>query len=501
MRNFVSLHYYYKYIMKKLSLIFAVCLLACAVSAQNMKAFISHKAYCTQNMQPYIEFTFIIGGNSVQYVKGDNGMFRAEVELRVDVTKDDSVVNTLHYVLSSDQFADTANVDLPDFADIQNLPVPNGDYFLNFYLKDRNRDTVELKYIDRVRLNFPEDKISSSRISLYEEISAPIAPGMYIKYGYYLPPLYYNFVPEKQYALPFAVEIYNTKKIVGEGKSMKAKCFIEYAENKLLAMPNSIVTKSLTTDNVVLVVDQFNVFALPSGNYNLVVELYNENDSLLMVNKLFFQKSNPSVKLDVANYDNVDVDNTFVSKITDRKILENYVQSLYPISTEVEKDFYDTRIKLIPTEQLQRYFYSFWLTRNPNNPEAEWNKYNKMVSYVQERFGSKQVKGYKTDRGRVYLQYGQPNDIKEIPSDPVTVPYEIWHYYYLDDQTNVKFVFYDPSLVGNDYELLHSNKYGEAHDPNWKMKLVKKIQPQDDIYNSDPFEYYGGDINGNWRYH
>ena len=124
-----------------------------------------------------------------------------------------------------------------------------------------------------------------------------------------------------------------------------------------------------------------------------------------------------------------------------------------------------------------------------------------MVSYVQERFGSKQVKGYKTDRGRVYLQYGQPNDIKEIPSDPVTVPYEIWHYYYLDDQTNVKFVFYDPSLVGNDYELLHTNKYGETHDPNWKMKLVKKLQPQDDIYNSDPLDYYGGDINGNWRYH
>ena len=99
------------------------------------------------------------------------------------------------------------------------------------------------------------------------------------------------------------------------------------------------------------------------------------------------------------------------------------------------------------------------------------------------------------------MQYGQPNDIVEVPYDPVTVPYEIWHYYYHDDQSNVKFVFYNPSLIGNDYDLLHSNKYGEPHDTNWKMRLVRKIQVQDDIYNPDPYDYYGGDINGNWKYH
>ena len=158
-------------------------------------------------------------------------------------------------------------------------------------------------------------------------------------------------------------------------------------------------------------------------------------------------------------------------------------------------------MKTVTTEQLQRYFYSFWLARNPANPEESWLKYKKMVDIVQERFGSIQVKGYRTDRGRVYLQYGQPNDILEIPSDPVTLPYEIWHYYYLDNQTNVKFVFYDPALVGNDYELLHSNKYGEPHDSNWKMRLVRKLQPQRDIYDPEPEDYFGGDINGNWRYH
>ncbi len=474
---------------------------AATTSAQDMKAFISHKAYCTPQMQPYIEFTFIVGGNTVQYVKNVNDKYEASVEIRVEVEQGDSIIKTLHYILSSDEFTDTTQQIMPDFADVQNLAVPNGEYFLNFYIKDRNRDSVELKYIDRIVLDFPDDRISSSKISLYKEISAPESPGLYVKYGFYMPPLYYNYVPETQYALPFALEVYNTKRILGENKSLTAKCYVEYSDNKMVALANNIITKNLNTNDVVLVVDQFNVFGLPSGNYNVVVELYDESDSLLQINKLFFQRSNPSMRFDIDRYTDVVIDNSFVSKMTNRKELEDNVAKLYPISTDAEKDFYDRRMKVVTTEQLQRFFYAFWLSRNASNPESEWLKYDQRVSYVQERFGSKQVKGYKTERGRVYLQYGQPNDIKEIPSDPVTVPYEIWHYYYLDDQTNVKFVFYDPSLVGNDYELLHSNKYGELYDSNWKMKLVKKVQTQTDIYDTDPDEYYGGDIEGNWRYH
>lgn len=488
--------------MKKFCLILFFSLLSLAVFPQNMKAFISHKAYCTATMQPYIEFTFIVGGSSVQYALNSKNQYEADVEIIVDITKGDSLVTSLHYILASDPFSDSIRAGKPDIADIQNVQVPKGTYFLNFTLKDRNGDSSKvLKYIDQISLPFSDNSISSSRISLYQQLSAPESPGMFIKYGHYMPPLFYNYVPESQYSLPFAVEIYNTVKILGDNKPLKAKCYIESAETKLVALPNNIITKNLTTSGVVLVVDQFNVFNLPSGNYNAVVELYNEQDSLLLIDKVFFQKSNPSVQLDLSRYDDVVIDKSFVAAMTDRKVLEENIMCLYPISSTVEREFFDKRMKMVSTEQLQRFFYSFWLARNPNNPEEEWKKYSKLVSYVQERFGSKQVKGYRTDRGRVYLQYGQPNEIKEIPSDPVTVPYEIWHYYYLDDQSNVKFVFYDPAFVGNDYELLHSNKYGELHDANWKMKLVRNIQTQTDIYNTDPDDYFGGDINGNWKYH
>ncbi|MBO7647562.1 MAG: GWxTD domain-containing protein [Bacteroidales bacterium] len=487
--------------MKKYTLLIIMMIAMATSQAQDLKAFISHKAYCTNAMQPYIEFFFIIGGNSVEYApSSSHGLYSSEVEIQVDVVKNDSVINGLHYILSSDRFNDTIKEGKPDFSNIDNLPVDNGDYYLHFTLKDLNSDSSMLKYIDFIQVNFPKDEISSSRLSLFSSMSSPKSTDLFVKYGLALPPLFYNFVPETQYFLPFATEIYNTKTIIGENKTVTAKCFIEHAESRMVALPENVITKQLKTNDVVLVLDQFNTFKLPSGNYNAVVEIYDQ-DSLLLITKTFFQKSNPDVQFDISRYNNVETEGTFVNNITERKELEEDVLCLYAIATDPERDFFSKRIKTVPSEQLQRYLYSFWLARDPVNPEKAWLEYKKKVDFVQERYGSIQVKGYRTDRGRVYLQYGPPNDILEVPSEPISLPYEIWHYYQLGNQSNVKFVFYDPALVGNDYELLHSNKNGEPHDPNWKMRLVRKMQTQWDLYDSTPNNYFGGDINENWRYH
>lgn len=487
-------------IMKKYIVLFLLLMTTLCSFSQGLKVFISHKAYCTHNMQPYIEFTFIVGGNTVQYALNDQQKYEADVEFRVDMMRADTLVDQLHYILSSDHFADSTRAEKPDFADVQNVPLPQGEYFLYFYVKDLHGDTTWLTYIDKIELNFPEDQISTSKISLYKSISRPESQGFFVKYGYFLPPLYSNFVSEAQYTLPFAVEVYNTPRILGNGK-LKAKCYIEDADSRLLVNPNNVLDMKYDPKDVVLVFNVFNVFDLPSGNYFAVVELTDQKDSLLHVDRIFFQKSNPSVHLNINDYCNVELKNTFVEFDTNRKELIEHVKCLYPISNYTERQFYENYMKNVPTDQLQRFFYSFWLKRDPRNPEEAWKKYKKLVDLVEVKYGSRQVRGYLTDRGRVMLQYGQPNDIREVPSDPVTLPYEIWHYYYLHNQSNVKFVFYDPVLTGNDYELLHSNMYGEVSNPNWQMFLVRKIQTQQDLYNPVPVDYWGNEMDDYWRYH
>lgn len=486
--------------MKKLTLlVMLVCAFATA-SAQGLKAFISHKAYCSKNMQPYIEFTFIVGGNTVHYALNDQNKFEAAVEIQVDMMQADTLVKSLHYILSSDVFEDSLRAGKPDFADIQNVQIPRGEYFLYFYMRDVNADTNKLSYIDKIDLDFPEDRISTSKISLFRSMTPVKSDGLFVKYGYELPPLFSSFVPESQYTLPFAVEVYNTPKILGDGK-LKAECYIEYAESHLAADPNNVIKMELSVKDVVLLLNEFNVFNLPSGNYFAVVLLKDSRDSLLLVDKVFFQRSNPSMKLNIDDYTLTDIQGTFVEYDTNRKVMIDNVKCLYPISNYMEREFYQNRMKDLTTQQLQQFFYSFWQKRNPTDPESAWLKYKKRVDEVEKLYGSKQVRGYLTDRGRIYLQYGKPNEINEVPSDPVTLPYEIWHYYYLNGQSNVKFVFYDPVLTGKDYELLHSNLYGEVQNPNWKMYLVRSLEIQQDLYNPNPTDYWGNEMNDYWKYH
>lgn len=494
------------YTMRRYTLLVIILLATAASYAQGLKAFISHKAYCTNNMQPYIEFTFIIGGNTARYVPDKQGKYEAGVEIQVDMMQSDSLVKQLHYILGSDRFDDSLRNGKPDFADIQNVPLSNGDYYLYFYMQDvnalpdSNGNIEKLSYIDHISLNFPDDRITTSKISLYRSASKATAGSLFAKYGYDLPPLYSNFVPESQYTLPFAIEIYNTQKILGD-KPFKARCFIEQAESHLAANTNNILTIPCQPKDVVLVFNEFNVFKLPSGNYFAVIELSDDRDSVFLVDKVFFQKSNPSVQLDLDDYTQTNVQGTFAERDTNRKELIDHVRCLYPISSLSERQFYDERIKYVPTEQLQRFFYNFWLRRSPTNPEGAWLAYKKQVDDVERMFGSVQVKGYLTDRGRVYLQYGKPNDVKDVPSDPVTLPYQIWQYYYLNNQSDVKFVFYDPVLTGKDYELLHSTLYGEISDPNWKMKLVRKMETQWDRYENNPTDYWGNSMDDYWKYH
>ncbi|MBK7946435.1 MAG: hypothetical protein IPJ85_14530 [Flavobacteriales bacterium] len=52
-----------------------------------------------------------------------------------------------------------------------------------------------------------------------------------------------------------------------------------------------------------------------------------------------------------------------------------------------------------------------------------------------------------------------------------TPPYTIWHYYRAGRFTNRRFVFYQPDMASNCFELLHSEVPGEIQNPQWHLAL------------------------------
>lgn len=468
-----------------------------------MLGILNYNAYCTNDLEPYIEFQFIIDGRTTQYVKTEKGTYLSEVEIRVDITQknDQGVeekVDGLHYILVSPQTWDSIQTGPTFFSDIQNVKVPNGEYFLYFYLKDLHGETDTVKYIDFLKVFYPEKKIATSNISMWQTFNGSGEGGTFEKYGFAVTPLFQQYAPQSIYAIPFTMEIYNADQIFGTGKEYTVMTAIYEAGYK----PEKEYTayKTMTAEPLSIFFHQFNIFRLPSGNYNLDVYVLDADSNVLASTSAFFQRSNPSIQLDINRYDDVIIEHTFVEKMTDWKALQEDVASLYPIGSRMEQEFFNQRMKKVPLDQLQRYFYSFWLKRNPADPEGAWLEYQKKLEYVQKKYGSSVIKGFRTDRGRVWLRYGPPTNITEEPYDPQSYPYEIWHYYEIGDQTNIKFIFYNRDLATNNYELLHSDYIGERQDPAWQMKLVKRLSPNSNPDITLPEDYWGGNAYDYYRY-
>jgi len=117
------------------------------------------------------------------------------------------------------------------------------------------------------------------------------------------------------------------------------------------------------------------------------------------------------------------------------------------------------------------YLKDFW-NRRETDPEAEQRRlrgdYLRRVEAANERYSNYTKKGWRTDRGRVFILYGKPDEVERHQSEGSSKPYELWHYFQIEN--SVQFVFVDRNGFG-DYELVHSTKRGELRDDGWDRFL------------------------------
>ena len=151
-----------------------------------------------------------------------------------------------------------------------------------------------------------------------------------------------------------------------------------------------------------------------------------------------------------------------------------------PIITDAEKKAY----KLLKTDaEREKYIDEFWNRRDPN-PDTVENEYREeyyeRLEYANEHFSSG-IPGWKTDRGRMYIRWGKPDEIESHPSggsynepgysDAITTyPFEIWFYRHLDGPGNgVEIEFVDPTGTG---------EYRISRDPEEKNAFATVTGPR-----------------------
>ncbi len=173
------------------------------------------------------------------------------------------------------------------------------------------------------------------------------------------------------------------------------------------------------------------------GNYRLTIALLDENgDIIAKTGKPFYSRWR-GVPVTV-------------------KDLDLAVDQLVYIASQSELDYIkDAKTK---EEKTKRYL-DFWKKRDPSPSTEEnevFNEYYRRIDYANQHF-SHYVKGWKTDRGMVFILLGAPNNVDRHPFDIDAKPYEIWQYY----QMNKQFVFVDENGFG-DYRLI-TPLYGDDY--------------------------------------
>jgi GWxTD domain-containing protein len=440
-------------------------------NAKNIQAYLSYASFKSFQQGSYIETYLAISANSIKLVKNTEGKFQGNLEITLIFKKDTTVKAFKKYNLLSPALDDTNSVSF-NLIDQQRFSLPNGQYNFEIFIKDNNDKNSHIKTTEQINIDFPQDKISISDIEFVASYKSVAEPTLYSKNGYDLAPYIFDYYPPKTEKIIFYSEIYNTDKVLGVNQQYLLNYYIQvYETNKKISEYNIIKKQNTGELNVIL--NEYPIQSLPSGNYNLVVDVINRNNEIVATKKIFFQRNNPSVQINFQDIAALNTGSSFVKKYENADTLFDFLKSLRPISTDLERNFFDNNFKNKDNDLklMQQYFLRFWESRNQLNPEKAWLTYFEEVKKVNAAYSSRIRKGYETDRGRVYLQYGPPNTITTSDKEPSAYPYEIWHYYKIKNQSNRKFVFYNPDLVTNDYALLHSDATGEVNNYNWNLIL------------------------------
>lgn len=481
-------------VMKKLLIL--LCLTISSSSfAQNVEFFFDFSTYQLPEGESYVESYLSIPARSIELVPQTDGTYSGSVAVTITFSQNDTVRQFDKYNLNSPAFT-TTNVTDKQLLDLKRFVLPSGNYLMELTIGDNN-DTTNLTQTYSENINIPvfsTELLSQSQISLLESFEESEVESPFTKSGLEMRPLVFPVYATDSAVLSFYNEIYPVD--FSEEGGFLLTYFIA-RKGKNLVVKNKKRYKKMSPEKVNVLLGSLDVSDLPSGNYDLVVEVRNQSNELLTTKRKTFQRFNRSAKKVVLNPDdleNIPIENTFVSGLLDEEIFL-CSGSLMPLVDEQQADLIYKYLEAKDVLFLKKYLYNFWSVNAPLDTENNFAKFVQLANTVEKKFATGNKKrGYETDMGYVYLKYGKPNDItSQGKFDPGALPYEIWQYFAIEQtgQRNANFVFYAADYSSTDYILLHSDVRGEIQEPRWKKVIYRKV-------GEDDFNFDDTDVNNSF---
>lgn len=343
-----------------------------------------------------------------------------------------------------------------------------GNYELQIKASDYVDSTVTKSFTEKINLkNFSTQNINLSDVQFSARIinESTNKESIFYKNTMEVYPHPVNVFGQSYPILFYYLELYNLTSDTAKGNILLISQIFDSKGKKVFEKSKPISRMN----NEVVEVGTINTSKYFSGSYSFYINLFNQDTKRGVVSSKKFFVYNPNIiDTNKTKSQSISAASSEFAVLSEEECDEMFMSAQYIASgAEIEK-----YKKLTGAEAKREFFFQFWKMRDtePDTPENEFkNEYLERVKHVENKYKSFNKRGAKTDRGRVYITYGEPDEIELHPNDYDKKPYEIW--YYNSIEGGVLFVFGDVAGY-SDYELLHATKRGEMRDDNWVRRIL-----------------------------
>ena len=219
---------------------------------------------------------------------------------------------------------------------------------------------------------------------------------------------------------------------------------------------------------------QLDLAGLPPGNYDMVAALQLGGKTVERTADFTMAGLDETLEKDVVRRE--------VAKATDEGYFEAMSQEQLELAKEplvivAESGELSKWSKDLSLRAKRRFLVDFWKRRDPT-PDTPVNEARKVfydgVAYADQHFGEKgrvSAPGWRTDRGRIYIKYGEAEEKLDRVQAGRAVPYQVWRYRHGRDRY---YVFADRSNGIGIYQLVHSNDVKEIGLPDWREIVTQE---------------------------
>lgn len=449
------------------TIILFTCIASTGIAQNELKFEFDYAKFKYDQSSVYLEFYYDLNPEFMKVTDAQGGkLLEAIVRIEMKDVKADTFFIKKNWkiqnIINEEEGIDKNLVGVFGFI------IPGGEYSLLVTAYDANNPalnkTINEKFVIQpyedkkfavsdIELSANIKKVDADPLSLFYKNSLEVIPNPSMVFSDKSPILFFytelynltledptsNFTLQKNVFNSFNQSVYKTEKQISQSS-------------------NSIVEYGL-----------INLSKLPTDSYNLELSLIDNKTKRAYVSSKRFFLHNPGV--------------TSAEQL--QRISGSFIGSEFALMTVEECDLMFQQAKYIAsnTEVNQyksidslnakrEFLYRFWKNRDTDlsTPINEFKiEYMKRIEYVNSNFTTRMKAGYLSDRGRVYLLYGEPDQKDYFPSEANLKPYEIWFYNGIEG--GVTFIFGDLTGFGN-YELLHSTMRGEYKDENWMRRIT-----------------------------